>query len=407
MALAANRFNVNPSTGAGVPPRTSQAPTPGQGTGGAMGRAVGQQMAGTEQPAPAGEFQGNVSGAPAQPAPPATPPAYGSNPYDFMDPAAIWQLGQLNYQMQNANLDYGWSKGMADIQNRHGGENLGIGLRGLDLDRADWRTMLGAAQSNMPLREQQLTNLGRYYGVNEDILQNAIAKSLSGEGYQTANTRTDLARQGLTEGYETGRLNTNLEQSRLGQEVAAFDAKTRGERDIASRRSQAIAGGAMHFGGTGTALNERRELLDNNLRGINEGAELDRSLINQQLDYLVQSGVLDREELNRRLAYLQESGVLERHGLRLGADKERIGLDNQVLGARMSLNDARASLENLTRQGERFAVGEDALRAGYRQAVETRDAELQRAYNQLLALRGSADESLRQIGEDLYGRLFG
>lgn len=240
----------------------------------------------------------------------------------------------------------------------------------------------GQANQNLFDFRAGLNQVGQQYGQGE------VDRRYAGADYQNAldmlnwnrgNTAIDQqsAAQNLAYrdqiignlqqmfGINDRNLANQIAQSVLDQQVRASAASLAGLRESQQLRSSGIAGGSMFFPGQGIGQTQISDSTANTLRGINEGAGLTQE------------------------------------GYRIGAEKERLGLTNNILGQQQTRLSDADSLAKLNRMGERYGIEERGLLNKRNQNYETIAGQQAAALNQIKALRQSADANQRALAEQL------
>lgn len=269
-----------------------------------------------------------------------------NDPYNYAN--ALQQY--LQYQANQGRNDFiaglnqiGTRWGEGEANRRYAGNEYQNQIDMLNWQRGGLGREQESASANLAFRDQIIANLQSVYGINDRALANQIAQSM------------------LDQSVQSNILGTNLRQN-------ALETLQKSQ----SLRSSGIAGGSMFFPG----------------QGIGQGQISD-------------AGAMAADILNQRLRGVTEGGDLTRQGFNIAAEKERVGLDNSILGQRQTrLSDADAVF-NLGRMGEKYNIQERGYQNQRNQTYEQIAAQQNAALNQINQLRQSGDANQQALAEQL------
>lgn len=253
------------------------------------------------------------------------------------------KMNDINYGVTAGQNAIGLANDYINQQRGSTGADYQNNLDMLNWQRGGLQGDIASAQNNLGLRDQIIGNLQSIYGINDRALANQIAQSF------------------LDQSVQSNILGTNLSQN-------ALDTLQKSQ----GLQSAGIAGGSMMFPG--------------------------QQIGQQQIS---QAGQYAADILNQRFRGVTEGGGLTREGYQINADKEKVGLDNSILGQQMSRNGDADTLRNLNRTGGKLDIQERGLANSRDQALAQLGNQQQVNLQKLDELRNSADAQQRALANEL------
>jgi hypothetical protein len=254
------------------------------------------------------------------------------------------QTGDVSTNWDWLNNWMGQTDAWGRTQTGYANENFQNQLDKLNWERGGLADQVTNANQNLGFRDEIIANLQKLYGINDAATANQIAQSILDQSVQSniLNQQTGL---------------NALTGKRQGQEL----------------RSAGIAGGSMFF----------------------PGQEIGQAQISEETSR-------NADILANRLRGVVEGGDLTRAGYRIGADKERVGLDNSILGSRMSRLSDLGTAQQLNRRGGQFDIEERGLRNSLGQTLGQQNyARFTDMMEKIQGLMSTGDAANRKNAEDL------